>query len=86
MSKVKIVHADCDPSLAQDKSLPCTSYLVEYTLDGLTKFDIVISSKKVDIFDHYWDNYRKDFINMSQTAGVVNPRLWVDKNKEKKSK
>lgn len=86
MSKVKIVHADCDPSLAQDKSLPCTSYLVEYTLDGLTKFDIVISSKRVDIFDHYWDNYRKDFINMSQTAGVVNPRLWVDKNKEKKSK
>ena len=86
MSNVKIIHADCDPSLAQDKSLPCTSYLVEYTLDGLTKFDIVISSKRVDIFDHYWDNYRKDFINMSQTAGVVNPRLWVDKNKEKKSK
>lgn len=86
MSKIKFLHTDCDPSLAQDKSLPCTAYLVEYTLDGLTKFDIVISSKRVYIFDHYWDNYRKDFISMNQTAGVVNPRLWVDKNKEKKSK
>ena len=29
-SKIKIIRPKCDPSLAQDKSLPCTAYLVEY--------------------------------------------------------
>lgn len=84
--KVKFLHTDCDPSLAEDKSLPNTSYLIEYTLDGMTKFDIVVSSKKVYIFDHYWDNYRGDFINMTQTAGIINPRLWSETTKKKKSK
>jgi hypothetical protein len=84
---MKMILQDCDPSASADKSLPYTTYLVEYLQDGITKFDIVSSSKKVDIFDHYYDNYRGDFINMTQTEGRINPRLWVDPNsKEKKTK
>ena len=75
---------DCDPSAAQDRSLPYTAYLVEYLQDGMTHFDIVISGKKSEIFDHYWDHYRHDFVNMTQTEGRVNPKLWNDPNAKKK--
>lgn len=83
---MKILHRDCDPSLADDKSLPYTAYLVEYLQDGITKFDIVITNKKVDIFDYYWDNYRNDFIRMTQSEGRVNPKLWGIKPPETKKK
>ena len=73
---MNIIHKDCDPSLAQDRSLPYTAYLVEYLQDGMTHFDIVMASKKVDIFDEYWDKYRKDLIKFTQTEGRTNPKLW----------
>jgi len=84
---IKFIHQDCDPSLAQDKSLPYNSYLVEYLQDGITKFDITICKKKVNLFDHYWDNYRHDLVNMTQTEGRINPKLWGnDKKVDKKKK
>ena len=84
---VKIIHQDCDATLGQDRSLPYTAFLVEYLQDGITKFDIVSAAKKVDIFDYYWDLYRHDFRNMTQTEGRMNPKLWQDpKAKDKKTK
>jgi hypothetical protein len=80
----KIIHEDCDPSLAQDRSLPNNAYLVEYLQDGMTHFDIAMAAKRVDIFDHYWDNYRHDLINMTQAEGRTNPKLWGYQSKEKK--
>lgn len=85
-SKIKIIRPKCDPSLAQDKSLPCTAYLVEYMEDGQVCFDIVLCSKKVDIFDHYWDNYREGFINFKQTEGRANPKVWDDPLNKKQKK
>lgn len=86
--KIKILKSQVDPSAAEDTSLPNTAYLVEYMQDGIVCFDIVVSSKQVDIFDHYYDKYRKDFITMKQANGKVNPKLWVDPTKaqEKKKK
>ena len=84
--KIKIIHEDCDPSISQDKSLPYTAYLIEYMVDGLTKFDIAIAPKRVDIFDHYWDYYRHDFVNMTQTEGRVNPKMWGNEPKSKSKK
>jgi hypothetical protein len=83
---LNILHRDCDPTLAQDRTLPYTAYLVEYLQDGMTHFDIVISSKRVEIFDHYWDLYRHDLIRMTQTEGRVNPKIWGNKPNEKKKK
>ena len=83
---MNIIHSDCDPSLADDRSLPYTAYLVEYLQDGTTKFDIVVANKRVDIFDYYWDRYREDFVNMTQTEGRTNPKLWGNKAPEKKKK
>jgi len=79
----KILHQDCDPTLAQDRSLPYTAFLVEYLYDGLTKFDIATGAKQVDIFDDYWDKYRS-VVNMTQTEGRVNPKLWQDPKAKKK--
>jgi hypothetical protein len=81
---IKMIHKDCDPSLCEDRSLPYTAFMVEYLQDGMTKFDICSASKQVDIFDHYWDHYRHDFVNMRQTEGRVNPKLWQDPNQKKK--
>tara|TARA_B100002019_G_scaffold228508_1_gene201825 strand:- start:1669 stop:1923 length:255 start_codon:yes stop_codon:yes gene_type:complete len=83
---MKILHQDCDPSLAEDRSLPNNAFLIEYLQDGLTKFDIAMAAKRVDIFDHYWDNYRHDFVNMTQAQGRISPKLWGNKPKEKSKK
>ena len=53
----------------------------------MTHFDIVIGRNQVEIFDHYYDNYKQDFVNMTQTEGRVNPKLWgVQQPKENKKK
>lgn len=86
MSKIKFIHQDCDPSMAEDTSLPYTCYLVEYYDEGRRKFDLVTCNKKVDIFDHYWDNYREGFIGFNQSEGRTNPKLWNPNPGGKKKK
>ena len=83
---MKFLHQKCDPELANDRNLPYTAYIVTYEEDGEIFYDIVICNKKVEIFDHYWDNYRENFIGFKQTEGRVNPKLWGYKPKEKKKK
>jgi len=73
---IKILHQNCDPSLADDRSLPYTAYIVKYEIDEVYCYDIVMSDKQVDIFDHYWDRYREKLIKFKQTEGRVNPRNW----------
>jgi hypothetical protein len=81
---LRVISKECDPSLSKDRSLPYTAYLIEYLQDGITKFDIVASGKQVEIFDYYWDLYKKDFVNMTQTEGRINPRLWQSSTEQKK--
>ena len=84
---VILLQQDCDPSLAQDKSLPYIAYLVEYVQEGLTKFDIATCNKVADLFDYYYDNYKKDFINITQAEGRINPKLYGYQSKtDSKSK
>jgi len=84
--EIRVIHSDCDPSNSQDRSLPSNAYLVEYLQDGATHFDIVSCQKRVDIFDEYWDKYRKDLINITQTEGRINPKLWGYKAPDDKKK
>jgi len=83
---LKIIKEDCDPVDAQDKSLPTNAFLVEYRVDDASHFDLVISAKQVDIFDHYYDQYKKNFVTMNQAEGRINPKLWGIESKEKKKK
>ena len=73
---VREIEKDCDPTAAQDKTLPTSAFLVEYLQDGMTKFDIVLAPKVSEIFDQYWDNYRSDLKNITQADGRANPKLW----------
>lgn len=81
-----LLHQNCDPNLANDKSLPYNAYLVEYEVDGEPSFDIVLCNKKVEIFDYYWDRYREDLKGFKQSEGRVNPKLWSNPANEKKKK
>ena len=81
---MRILHQNCDPELANDRSLPYTAYIVAYDIDGATAYDIVIANKRMDIFDYYWDKYREGLKGFKQTEGRVNPRLWGSQTKETK--
>lgn len=83
---MKILQENCDPDVANDKSLPYTSYLVEYVVGKTIQYDLVMANKKVDIFDYYWDRYREDLLTFTQTEGRVNPKIWGYKKPEKKKR
>ena len=80
---VTILHEKCEPDAAQDRKLPNTAYLVEYKLEGKSTYDIAISQKAVDLFDHYYDKFKKDFVKFKQAEGRINPKLWNDPTQKK---
>ena len=83
---LKIIHEDCSVELANDKSFPCTTFLVEYYVDGEIHYDLVITDKRTEIFDYYWDLYRSDLLTFKQTEGRANPKQWTPSEKPKRTK
>lgn len=83
---MKILQENCDPNAANDKSLPYTSYLVEYVVGKTIQYDLVMANKQVDIFDYYWDKYREDLLTFTQTQGRISPKMWGYKKPEKKKR
>ena len=73
---MNIIHEKCDPALAKDKKLPYTAYLVQYELEGKVEHDIAMGSGQVEIFDAYYDKYKKGFKWLKQTQGTMRPNLW----------
>lgn len=73
---MKILHQNCDPELANDRSLPYNCYIVTYEIDGASAYDLVIVNKQMDIFDYYWDRYREGLKGWKQSEGRVNPKIW----------
>lgn len=82
-----IIHQNCEPELAKDKSLPRDSYIVTYMNDNQLCHDIVKSGNQVEIFDYYHDN---SFIvkKIKWTDGTINPKTYgyVSKDSKKKKK
>jgi hypothetical protein len=83
---MRILHQNCDPEVANDKSLPYNAYLVTYEIDGAIAYDLVIPEKQMEIFDYYWDRYREGLKGWKQSEGRVNPKLWGNKPKEEKKR
>ena len=81
-----VLHENCNLELSKDKSLPSNSYLVTYQSEDKIRYDIVTCTKRVDIFDTYWDKYRENLKDIRWTEGRVNPRIWGYKAKEIKKK
>ena len=83
---MKILHQNCDPSVADDRTLPYNAYLVTYEIDGALAYDLVIPDKQVEIFDYYWDRYREGLRGWKQSEGRINPKLWGAQTKEEKKR
>ena len=83
---VTVIHEKCDPKAAEDKSLPYTSYLIQYEHEGKIEHDIAMGQKAVDIFDHYYDKYKKGFKWLKQSGGTQKPNLWNVKTPQRKKR
>ena len=43
-----------------------------------------MASKQSEIFDYYYDLYKKNFVTMLQAEGRVAPNMWNDPKEAKK--
>ena len=73
---MKIIHEKCDPKLAEDKKLPYTAYLVQYEVEGKVEHDIAMGNSQVEIFDTYYDKYKKGLKWLKQSEGRQKPNMW----------
>ena len=72
---------------AKDSSLPNDAYLIWYKIEGETFIDLCRGSKRVDIFDFYYDKYGPGAVQKIDFGyGRTNPKLWGYKAKESKKK
>jgi len=73
---LNVLKEKCQVADANDKTLPYTAYLVHYIENGQECYDIAIPQSQVEMFDYYYDKYKKDFKWFKQSEGIVNPKLW----------
>ena len=72
----EILQERCTKQDAKNRQLPLDSYLVTYVIDGNTFYDIVKTSKRVSVFDMYYDKFGNCLKSIEWTDGRVSPRLW----------
>jgi len=78
---------NCNPQEDNNTKLPYSAYLIWYKVDEEIRYDIAMGEKQVDVFDVYYDKYKKDFIGMTQSEGRVPPNRWnVEPPKPQKKK
>jgi len=80
-----IIQKNCEKVDAKNKNLPRDSYIVTYENKQQVSYDIVQSSSKVEIFDHYYDEYGK-VLAIEWTEGTINPKVYGYQAKDKKKK
>ena len=83
---MNLIKEKCDPKLAEDRTLPYTAYLIEYKIEGKTTYDIAMGDSQVEIFDAYYDKYKKGFKWLKQAGGTLRPNLWNAKPPQRKKK
>tara|TARA_B100000902_G_C27245039_1_gene882146 strand:+ start:557 stop:883 length:327 start_codon:yes stop_codon:yes gene_type:complete len=71
---------------ANDKSFPSDTFLVWYNVEGKECLDVARSSKQVNLFDMYYDKYKKDLKRIEWGYGTVNPTNWGYKQPDRKKK
>ena len=83
---MNVLYENCEIEKVDTKHLPYTAYVIEYEVDGKIQYDVAVSAKAADIFDHYYDKYKKGFRNLTQSKGIINPRLWKSNKESPKEK
>ena len=79
---MKIIHENCDLEKVNNIRAPNNVYVVTYIKDGTPTYDISAHRKQVEIFDTYYDKYKKDLISIVQSKGTANPKLWKGVTKD----
>lgn len=72
----EILQEKCTKEDAKNKQLPIDSYLVTYAIDENIFQDIVRTSKRVSVFDMYYDKFGNCLKSIEWTNGKISPRLW----------
>lgn len=71
----------------KDASLRNDAYLIWYTVEGIEHIDLTRCSKRVNLFDMYYDKYGPGAVKKIDFGyGRVNPKLWGYKKPDKKKK
>ena len=83
---VQVLKENCKPEEGNDPKLPYTCYVVTYKVDGADRYDLALAQKEADLFDYYYDLYKKNFVKFTQSEGRSNPKLWNDPNQPKPPK
>jgi len=72
---------------AKDSSFPNDAYLIWYIVDGEKCIDLTRCSKRVNLFDMYYDKYGPGAVQKIDFGyGRVNPKVWGYKQPDKKKK
>ena len=86
LMSINVLHEKCDLEKDNNTKLPYTAYVIQYELEGELVHDIAMGSKAVDIFDHYYDKYKKGFKWLRQSKGTQKPNLWNQQPPKRKRK
>lgn len=82
----EILQEQCTRQDAKNKQLPIDSHLVTYEIDDNIFHDIIKTSRKVGIFDMYYDKFGNCLKSIEWTDGKVSPRLWGYKPPQSKKR
>ena len=80
---MNILHEDCDPTLAKDTKLPYNTYVVEYNKEDRIAYDIAMSCSSVEVFDQYYDKYKKILNFLSKLLAELIQRYGTIQSKRK---
>ena len=73
--------------MVKDSSFPSDAYLIWYDVEGETRMDLCRTSKRVNLFDLYYDKYGPGSVKKIDFGyGRTNPKLWGYKSSDKKKR
>lgn len=83
----EILKHNCTLEEAKDKQVPNDAYIVTYVRNGKICYDLTRSSKRVNIFDMYYDNLGNVLKSIDWGYGRISPKIWgCEPPKSKKRK
>jgi len=82
----EVLKQNCSLEEAKDNNVPNDAYIVTYEIDGKVCYDLTRSSKRVNIFDMYYDNLGPVIRDINWGYGTINPKLWGYQSPQKKKR